>query len=160
MSLGSTQWYHTLFYSHLWFSIVQTQLHFICLTGNFRKGVVRLNWVAKWVGAWKRLKTTGLEVLRIFTRKMLVSQLYIWGVCCYHALINLFWLRKILIVLFITKQYQPFCVRTGGDALVKVPCSGLLYWSRPMLFDEVEKRIITLYFKTSIVDVGECIQPQ
>jgi len=24
------------------------------------------------------------------------------------------------------KQYQPFCVRTGGDALVKVPCSGLL----------------------------------
>ena len=43
-----------------WFSFVQTQLHFICLTGNFRKGVVRSNLVAKWVAAWKRLKTTGL----------------------------------------------------------------------------------------------------
>jgi len=31
-----------------------------------------------------------------------------------------------LIVLFVTKQNQPFCVGTGGDALVKVPCSGLL----------------------------------
>jgi len=29
---------------------------------NFRKGVVRLNWVAKWAAALKRLKTTGLEV--------------------------------------------------------------------------------------------------
>jgi len=28
--------------------------------------------------------------------------------------------------LFVTKQYQPFCVRTGGDALMKLPCSGLL----------------------------------
>jgi len=28
--------------------------------------------------------------------------------------------------LFVTKQYKPFCVRTGGDALVNVPCSGLL----------------------------------
>jgi len=45
----------------LLFSVVKTQLHFICLTGNFRKGVVRLNWVAKWVAAWKRLKTTGLK---------------------------------------------------------------------------------------------------
>jgi len=105
---------------------VQAQLHFICLTGNFRKGVVRLNWVAKWVAAWKRLKTTGLEVLRIFTRKMLVSQLNIRGVRCCHVSINLFWLRKSLIVLFVTKQNQPFCVRTGGEALVKVPCSGLL----------------------------------
>jgi len=35
------------------------------------------------------------------------------------------------------------------------------YWSRPMSFEKVEKRrIITLYFKTSTVDVGECIQPQ
>jgi len=34
---------------------------------KFSKGVVRLNWVA----AWKRLKTTGVEVVRIFTRKML-----------------------------------------------------------------------------------------
>ena len=71
-------------------SLVQTQLHFICLTGNFRKGVVRLNWVAKWVAALKRLKTTGLEVLRISTRKMLVSQLNIRGVCLFRASINLF----------------------------------------------------------------------
>jgi len=28
--------------------------------------------------------------------------------------------------LFVTKQYQPFCVRTGGDALMKLQCSGLL----------------------------------
>ena len=88
---------------------------------KFSKGVVRLNWVAKWVTTWKRLRTTGLEVLRIFTRKMLVSQLNIRGVCRCHASINLFSLKKNLIVLFVTKQYQPFCVRTGGDALVKVP---------------------------------------
>jgi len=31
------------------------------------------------------------------------------------------------------------------------------YWSRPMLFEKVVKRrIITFYFKTSTVDVGEC----
>jgi len=30
-----------------------------------------------------------------------------------------------------------------------------------MLFEKVEKRrIITLYFKTSTVDVGECMQPE
>jgi len=126
MSLGSTQWCRTLFYSHCDFLLCKHSC-ISYLTGNFRKGVVRLNWVAKWVAAWKSwLKTTGLEVLRIFTRKMLVSQLNIRGVCRCHASINLFWLRKNLIVLFVTKQYQPFCVRTGDDALVKVPCSGLL----------------------------------
>jgi len=31
-----------------------------------------------------------------------------------------------LIALFVTKQYQQFCVRTGGDALMELPCSGLL----------------------------------
>ena len=40
------------------FFFVQTQLHYICLAGNFRKGVVRLNRVAKWAAAWTRLKTT------------------------------------------------------------------------------------------------------
>jgi len=34
--------------------------------------------------------------------------------------------EKFAIVLFVTKHYQPFCVRTGGDALVRLPCSGLL----------------------------------
>jgi len=29
-----------------------------------------------------------------------------------------------------------------------------------MLFEKVESRIITFYFKTSTVDIGECIQPQ
>jgi len=64
--------------------------------------------------------------------------------------------------MFVTKQYQPFCVRIGGDAMMKLPCSGLTeYSSRPMLFEKVEKRrIVTFYFKTSKVDVGECIQPQ
>jgi len=28
--------------------------------------------------------------------------------------------------LFVTKQYQLFCVRTGDDALMKLLCSGLL----------------------------------
>jgi len=94
---------------------------------KFSEGGRWLNRVAKWVAAWRSWwKTTGLEVPRIFTRKMLVSQLNIRGVCRWHASIYLFWLRKILIVLFVSKQYQPFCVRTGGDALVKVPCSGLL----------------------------------
>jgi len=130
MNLTNESWFNTVIsyviLQSLWFSIVQTHLCFICLTGNFRKGVVRLNWVAEWVAAWKRLKTTVLEILRIFTRKMLVSQLNIRGVCRCHTSINLFWLRKNSIVLFVTKQYQPFCVRTGGDALVKVPSSGLL----------------------------------
>jgi len=34
--------------------------------------------------------------------------------------------QKHINCLVVTKQYQPFCVRTGGDALVKVPCYGLL----------------------------------
>ena len=136
MSLRSTQWCRTLFYSHCDFLLCKhncimfdtmSETNCICLTGNFRKGVVRLNWVTKWVAAWKSwLKITGLVFLRIFTRKMLVSQLNVRGVCRCHASINLFLLRKILIVLFVTKQYQPFCVRTGGDALVKAPCPGLL----------------------------------
>ena len=70
---------------------------------------------------WQRLKG-----LRIFYSKMSVNQLNIRGVCRCHASINLFLLRKILIVLFVTKQFQPFCVRTGGDALMKLPFSGLL----------------------------------
>ena len=47
------------------------------------------------------------------------------------------------------------------------PDEGPLFWSRtwyrsrPVLFERVEKRrITTVYFKTSTVDVGECIQPQ
>ena len=35
-------------------------------------------------------------------------------------------IQKILIVFFVTKQYQLFCVRTGGDALMKLPRFGLL----------------------------------
>jgi len=45
-------------FQSLWFSIMQTQLHFICLSGNYQQGVVRLNWVVKWVAARIRLKTT------------------------------------------------------------------------------------------------------
>ena len=76
---------------------------------------------------WQRL-----DGLRFFTRKMSVNT---WGggVCRCHASINLFWLRHIcncfvryFVRLFVTKPYQPFCVRTGGDALMKLPCSGLL----------------------------------
>ena len=75
-------------------------------------------------GHWKCWQC--LEGLHIFTRKMSVNKLNIRGVSRCHASMNLFWLRKTLIVLFVTKQYQPFCARTGGDALMKLPCSGLL----------------------------------
>jgi len=34
--------------------------------------------------------------------------------------------EKFVMVLFVTKQCQPFCARTGGDALMKLPCSSLL----------------------------------
>ena len=68
-------------------------------------------------GRWKCWQR--LESLRIFHTKMSVNQLNIRGVCLEYSVgfwifdvsINLFWLRKILIVLFVTKQYQPFCVR-------------------------------------------------
>ena len=53
--LLSTVILYVIFQS-LWFSIVQTPLHLICLTGKFRNGVDRLDWVAKWVAAWKVLK--------------------------------------------------------------------------------------------------------
>jgi len=66
------------------------------------------------------------RVYAFFTWKISMNQLNIRGVCRCHASINLFWLRKILIVLFVTKQTKPFCVRTGGDAWMKLPCSGLL----------------------------------
>ena len=71
--------------------------------------------------------------------------------------------QKISILLFVTKQYQPFCVRTGGDALVKIPCSGLLSSIEVGLCYLRKWRRgenIAFYFKTSTVDVGECIQPQ
>ena len=57
---------------------------------------------------------------------MSVKQLNIRGVCRCHASINLFDSEKNLIVSFVTEQYQSFCVRTGGDALMKLSCSGLL----------------------------------
>jgi len=101
---------------------------------------------------WQRL-----EGLHIFHSKNSVNQLNIRGVCRCHASINLFWLRKILIALFVTKQYQPFCVRTGGDALMKLPCSGLLPSIEVGLcyLKKWRRRIITFCFKTSTVDVGE-----
>jgi len=77
-------------------------------------------------GHWKCWQRLVWRVYAFFTRKMSVNQLNIRGVCRSHASINVFRLRKILIVLFVTKQYQPFCVRTGGDALMKDSCSGLL----------------------------------
>jgi len=66
-----------------------------------------------------------------------------------------------LIVLFVTKQYQPFCVRTGGDALMKVPCSGLLpsIEEGQCYLRKWRRRIITFYFKTSTVAVGRCTAP-
>jgi len=56
------------------------QMHHICLTGNFRKGVVRVNWVAKWVAAWKRLKTTGLNWLAKFLYRSAVLFKLSWEI--------------------------------------------------------------------------------
>jgi len=60
--------------------------------------------------------------------------------------------------LFVTRQYQLFCVRTGGDALVKVRCSGLVPSIEVGLcyLRKWRRGESSLYFKPSIVDVGEC----
>ena len=120
MNLKNDSWFNTVIsyviLQSLWFSIMQTQLHFICLTGNLQKGVVRLNWVAKWVAAWKRFRGSMHFHLKNVSEPIEYSR---WlPLPCFN--------KFVLTVLFVTKQYQPFCVRTGGDALVKVPCSGLL----------------------------------
>ena len=96
---------------------------------------VNLNWAAQ-IPLLGRMQPAGLgldiagsEGLHIFHSKNVGEPIEYFlplGVCRCHAWISLFWLRIILIVLFVTKQYQPFPVRTGGDALMKVPCSGLL----------------------------------
>jgi len=65
-------------------------------------------------------------VYAFFTQKMSENQLNFGGVCRCHASINLFCLRKICKCFVRYKQYQPFSVTTGGDALMKLPCSGLL----------------------------------
>ena len=47
--------------------------------------------------------------------------------CLPYSCFNKFILnQKNLIVFFVTKQYQPFCVTTGGDAQMKLPRSCLL----------------------------------
>ena len=73
---------------------------------------------------WQRLE--GLRTLHSKNVGEPIEYFLPWGVCRCSASINLFWLRKILIALFVTKQYQTFCVRSGGDVLTKLPCSGLL----------------------------------
>jgi len=70
--------------------------------------------------------------------------------------------EKFVIVGSLQNNTNP-SVRTGGDALMKLPCSGLLpsievglcylrKWRRGESF--------LFYFKTITVDVDECIQPQ
>jgi len=85
------------------------------------------------------LDIAGLDGLRIFHSKN-VGEPIEYSRCLPLACFNKFVLtQKSFICLLVTKQYQPFCARTGGDAL------------------KVEKRwIITFYFKTRTVDVGEC----
>jgi len=110
-------------------------------------------------GHWKCRER--LEGLRIFHSKN-VGEPIEYSRCLPLPCFNKFVLTQKNFVLFVTKPYQPFCVRTRGDALIKVPCSGLL----PSI--EVDlcylrkwgRRIITFYFNTSTVDVGECIQSQ
>ena len=70
---------------------------------------------------WQRL-----EGLRIFHSKN-VGEPIEYSRCLPLPCFNKFVLtQKISIVLFVTKQYQPFCLRTRGDALMKVPCSAPL----------------------------------
>jgi len=68
---------------------------------------------------WQRL-----EGLRIFQSKNVGEPIEYSRCLPLPCFIKFVSLRKILTVLFVTKQYQPFCVRTG-DAVMKVPCSGL-----------------------------------
>jgi len=78
------------------------------------------------------------------------------GVCRCYASINLFWLRKICKLSCSLKNTTNHIVRTGRDALMKLPCSGLLLSIEVLLFENVAKRrIISFYFKQ--LDVGECI---
>jgi len=105
-------------------------------------------------GHWKCWQH--LDGLRIFHSNNVGEPIEYWR--CFDS-------EKFVIVLFVTKQYQPFCKdrRWWGHALIKLSCSGLLpsikvgpcylrKWRRgePFLF----------YFKTSTVDVDECIQPK
>ena len=70
--------------------------------------------------------TPGLGGLRILHSKN-VDEPIEYSRCLPLPCFNKFVLtQKNFIVLFVTKQYQPFCVRAGGDALMKLPCSGLL----------------------------------
>jgi len=62
--------------------------------------------------------------------------------------------------LFVTKHYQPFCVRTGDDAVMKLPCSGLLPSIEVGLcYLRKWRRGEPLLFKTSTIDVGDYTAP-
>ena len=98
---------------------------------TFLLGIYNLKPVAVFTNSMKKCMdienvSSIYRVYAFFTRKMSVNQLKRSRCWRCHASINLFFLRKILIVLFVTKQYLPFCVRTGCDALMKIPCSGFL----------------------------------
>jgi len=59
------------------------------------------------------------------TRKMSAYQFNIGYVCRCHASIN-FDPEKCVIGLIVKKHYQLFCASAEGDALMNLPCSGLL----------------------------------
>jgi len=88
-------------------------------------------------------------VYTFFTRNMSVNQLNIGGVCRCHASINLFWLRKICNCFVRYKTIPTLLCKDRRWCPDEAPIfwSPTWYWSRPMLFEKVEKRrIITFLF--------------
>jgi len=55
------------------------------------------------------------------------------------------------------KHYQPFCVRTGGDALMKLPCSGLVLSTEVRYLRTWKKANHLFLFQTNTLDEGQCV---
>jgi len=62
LSLCSTQWYRKLFFSRCDFVLCKHTCITCAWLQIFGRSVW-LNWVAKWVAAWKRSKNTGLDLI-------------------------------------------------------------------------------------------------
>jgi len=131
---------------------------------TFLLGIYKLKPAALFTNSMKKsmdmenVGTPGLEGLCIFHSKN-VGEPIEYSRCLPLPCFNNFFLTQKNFDCFVRyKQYQPFCARTGGDALMKLQCSGLLPSTEVGLWHlKVEKgRIITFYFKTSTVDAGKC----
>jgi len=112
-------------------------------------------------GCWgrKRLRNAGLEGLRIFHSKDIGEPIE-YSRCLPLAYFNKFVLTQKNFNCFVRYKTTPtFLCKDRRWCPDEAPMfwSPTKYWSRPMLFEKVDKRqIVTFYFKTRTVDVGEC----